>query len=444
MSDGEIPAAAVEIGPGIERGLHGRLGGRSGRPAPTWRRALFWLWLGQVISHFGDSLYHVGIFYLALDITGSKAVSGLLVALNFLPALGIGLFAGAFVDRHDRQRVLLVADLVRTVAVASIPLLAGLGWLTATTLGAAMLTLATGSAFFNPAMKAIVPELVPAEKLTRIATLFQLSEYAALFIGPALAGLVIIPELGSIHLFSFDAATFAISTLCVLALAPVARRKAHTPAPLRMTRMPVSVPAAAVVRETVEGMGAVLAIPTVRGLLIFVAIDNLLLTGLAQVATPLFVRETLGLGHDAFAEVQSFFFLGMLVASAGLWAFHPHIRKGIGILLAITLDGLTLVPLAFCRNLFEVKLALFVHALAVPFIIIPRTVLLQQLVPGPLHGRAFALVNVTVFGMTAISAGVTGWLAESIAPRTLFLALGIAGAVAGLCGLTLRGLRGAR
>jgi hypothetical protein len=87
---------------------------------------------------------------------------------------------------------------------------------------------------------------------------------------------------------------------------------------------------------------------------------------------------------------------------------------------------------------------MFVHALAVPLIIIPRTVLLQQLVPGPLHGRAFALINVTVFGMTAISAGTTGWLTELVPPGRLFLVLGTAGTVVGLLGLGVKGVRNAR
>lgn len=435
---GAPPAASVEVSPG----LHRRLVGRGGRP--TWRRALFLLWLGQVISHFGDSLFHVGIFFLALQVTGSKAQSGLLLALNFLPALGVGLFAGAFVDRHDRRRVLLLADLVRAAAVATIPLLAATQTLSPVALGAAMLALATGSAFFNPAIKALIPELVPANHLTATATIFQLSEYAALGLGPALAGLVIIPELGSIHLFSLDAATFVVSTLCVLALAPVARRRAHTPAPLRINRLPIPLPDAGVVRETIAGVKAVLATPAVRGLLIFIALDNLLLTGLQQVATPLLVKESLGLGNDAFARVQSFFFLGMLVASAGLWALARRVPKGMAILIGIALDGLSFIPLAFCRTLGQVELAVFVHALAVPLIIIPRTVLMQQLVPGPLHGRAFALINVTVFGMTAISAGLTGWLAELVRPQQLFMWLGVAGAAVGLAGFALRSLRTAR
>jgi hypothetical protein len=118
--------------------------------------------------------------------------------------------------------------------------------------------------------------------------------------------------------------------------------------------------------------------------------------------------------------------------------------KGMAILLGITLDGLTMVPLAFCETLTQVSFAMFVHALAVPLIIIPRTVLLQQLVPGPLHGRAFALINVTVFGMTAISAGATGWLTELVPPARLFLLLGLAGTVVGLLGLAVKGVRNAR
>ena len=98
------------------------------RPATgTWRRALVLLWVGQVISHFGDSLFLVGIFFLALEITGSKASSGLLLALNFLPALALGLFAGAFVDRHDRRRVMLAADLLRLAGGGGHPAAAHLG-----------------------------------------------------------------------------------------------------------------------------------------------------------------------------------------------------------------------------------------------------------------------------------------------------------------------------
>jgi DHA3 family macrolide efflux protein-like MFS transporter len=420
----------------------------------TWRRALVLLWVGQVISHFGDALFLVGIFFLALEITGSKATAGLLLSLNFVPALGLGLFAGAFADRHDRRRVMLAADLLRLVAVAAIPVLYTWGQLTAPLLGAALFLLATGSALFNPAMKAIVPELVPPQQLTTAAALFQLSEFAALVAGPALAGLVVIPALGSIHLFTIDAATFLVSGLCVLALAPIARRPAHALGddPTNPGRLLSAAPTTSVWQEVRGGVREVLAFPVLRPLVAVVALDNLLLAGLYQVATPVLVKDLLHLGGGAdtgaatraYASAQAFFFLGLLVASAGFWVLLRRAPKGRAILVGIMLDGLTFLPLAFCRTLGQVQAALFFHAIAVPLMIIPRTVLIQQLVPGALHGRAFALLNVTVFGMTAVSTAATGLLTEWLPPQTLYLVVGSLGALVGLAALGLPTLRSAR
>jgi MFS transporter, DHA3 family, macrolide efflux protein len=406
---------------------------------PTWRRALVLLWTGQVISHLGDALFAVGIFFLAFEITGSKSRSGFLIALNYLPALALGPFAGAFVDRHDRRRVMLAAELVRGVAVGVIPLLYVSGQLTPAALGGALFLLATGTAMFNPALKALVPELVPPAHLTTAAAVFQVSEFAALVVGPALAALVIIPVLGTVHLFTIDAATFGVSLLCVLALAPIARQAAHAAVqgPLPPTpsgRIRLRTPPGVFI-EVRSGLRTVFGSPVLRTLLLLVAADNVLLTGLAQIATPLLVKETLGLGNEAFAGVQTFFYLGLLVASGLFWVLGRRGPRGRTVLVGILLDGLTFIPLAFCRTVTDVQLAMFVHALAVPLIIIPRTVLVQELVPGALHGRAFALLNATVFGMTAISVGLTGLLAEWLSLPVLFVGLGGLGALTGLLGL---------
>jgi MFS family permease len=405
------------------------------RPASSWQRALALLWLGQVVSHLGDSLYLVGIFYLALEVTGSKPQSGFLLAVNFVPALALGLFAGAFVDRHDRQKMMIAADLLRAVAVGSIPLLYAAGQLTPAVLGIAIFLLATGATVFNPAMKALVPEIAPAAHLTTAAAVFQISEFAALVAGPALARWFIVPRLGSRHLFSIDAATFLFEAICVSALPAAARRAAHRRA------APAS---SGVIAEVVAGLRVVLATPVLRLVLVLVALDNLLMTGLTLVASPLLVKERLGLGTDAYAGSQAFLNLGMVAASTLFWILGRRSPKGITILTGVILDGLTFIPLAFCHTLAQVQVAMFFHALAVPLMIIPRTVLVQELVPGPLHGRAFALLNVTVFGMTAISVGLTGLLANRFALQTLFVVLGAAGALAGLVGFALGRLRAAR
>jgi DHA3 family macrolide efflux protein-like MFS transporter len=404
-----------------------------------WRRALGLLWLSQVISHLGDALFLVGVFFLALEVTGSKSASGLLVAMNFLPALALGLFAGAFVDRHDRRRIMIGADLLRAVAVGTIPVLQATGCLGAVPLAVAMFSLATGTALFNPAIKAMLPELVPLDRLEGAVSLFQISEYVALVVGPALAA-VALPYIGMIHLFSLDCVTFLFSTLCLLSLPREARRRMHRPT----GEIPVEPLLPALLAEVKVGLRAVLGSPALRVILILVALDNLIVMGLAQVGTPLLVKETLGLGAEAYARAQTAFFLGLAAASAGVWLLGRSLPKGPLILVGIVLDGLTFVPLAFCHTLRQVQATLFVHAMAIPLIIIPRTVLIQQTMPGPLHGRTFALLNVTVFGMTAISSVVVGVLAEQVAPRTLFMLLGLLGVVAGLAGFASPAVRASR
>ena len=70
--------------------------------------------------------------------------------------------------------------------------------------------------------------------------------------------------------------------------------------------------------------------------------------------------------------------------------------------------------------------------------------LMQKALPGRLHGRLFALVNVTVFGMTGISAGLSGLMIAHMPPGTLFLAVGLIGTLVGTLGFRVKALRTAR
>jgi MFS family permease len=404
-----------------------------------WRRAVALLWLGQVVSHLGDSLFLGSIVYLALEVTGSKSKSGLLMATNFLPALALGLFAGAFVDRHDRRRVMIGADVLRALAVGAIPVLYLNGHLGTAALGSAVFCLALGTTLFNPAIKALLPEMVPLDRLTTAVSMFQVSEYIALVAGPGLAVLVL-PRLGMAHMFTADAATFVFSAVCLAFLPREARRRMHA---VRVAE-PLAALAPALLREVGVGLRAVRANPVLRVLLVLAALDNLFIMGLAYVGTPVLVKETLRLGLDANMRAQGTLFLGLAMASAAFWLVGRRWPKGRVILIGIALDGLTFLPLALCRTLPQVQLALFIHAMSIPLIIIPRTVLIQQTVPGPLLGRTFALLNMTVFGMTAISSALVGVLAERVAPQVLFVAFGVLGALPGLAGFAFPALRAAR
>src|SRR5215210_5580902 len=116
------------------------------------------LWLGQLVSVFGDRLHQIALLTLVGTLTSNNLgnIALVFVALG-APSLLFGLFAGALVDRWDRRRVMLIADLVRVPLVACIPLLARVDVLW---VYAIAFLLTTVGLFFKPAKDATIPNIV--------------------------------------------------------------------------------------------------------------------------------------------------------------------------------------------------------------------------------------------------------------------------------------------
>jgi hypothetical protein len=122
---------------------------------------------------------------------------------------------------------------------------------------------------------------------------------------------------------------------------------------------------------------------------------------------------------------------GMLVGSVVLARFGAAWRPGRVVLLGMVMDGLTYVPFAFLEDFSTAMVLIVVHGFFIPFIVVGRTSLLQAHVPVAMRGKVFALVAVTVTGMTALSAVASGWIARATSPHVLF---GLAGGFGALCG----------
>ena len=95
-------------------------------------------------------------------------------------------------------------------------------------------------------------------------------------------------------------------------------------------------------------------------------------------------------------------------------------------------DGITFIPLYFIKSLSAAAILVTIHAVAIPLLVVPRTSLIQDIVPTNMTGRIFALMHLSVLGMASISAGLSGLILELINAPTLFLLIGIGG---GLCGV---------
>jgi MFS family permease len=386
------------------------------------------LWGAQFCSQFGDSIFQIAFIWLVLDLTGSKAATGVAATISYLPALLFGVGAGLAVDRWNRRRVLIGSDAARAL------LLLGCGGLYfAHRIGPASLTaiafgVATSAVFFYPARDSLLPELVPAERLAHANAWIQLSQQGAFFAGPLVGGLLI-RSLGVGSVFPAGAALFAGSLVLLLAMGGVGR--AHRP-----EGQPLGL-----VADLRSGLAAIGRDRTLVLLLALTGLDNLFIMGPAIVGTAVLVRETIHGDAATYALVEATYGVGMILGSATLARFAGGVRQGRLLLWGILFDGLTYVPLFFCRTLPFLLAVSLVHSFVIPIITVPRATLLQRVVPGALLGRVFALVNVLVVGMTAVSSGLAGLFLERVTAPALFGAIGLLAAATGALGFTSARLR---
>lgn len=180
------------------------------------RPHLLILWLAQLLSAVGDRLFEIAAVWLAVQLVGSEV--GFVLTAGALARLSIGLLGGVLADRYDRQKLMVTADVVRCLAVLSLPLAAAFGSITLVQL-AVVATITGGlTALFEPTLQASLPALTPdSRSLQALNGLLDVTARLARIVGPGLAGLLI-AFLPLTHLFTIDAVTFGLSALAVLTL----------------------------------------------------------------------------------------------------------------------------------------------------------------------------------------------------------------------------------
>jgi MFS family permease len=327
---------------------------------------------------------------------------------------------------------MILSDLLRAGILLPLPLLAGAVGLSYALVAAVAFLLACASTPFLPARDALLPQIAEGRSLVRFNAAFQTSGQLATLAGLWLGGVLMggDPSASStgrvVLVLALDGATF-LASAATLALLVVPRA---APAPQAPSRPGLW-------REAREGLRDAARDPLLVGLLALTALDNLAIMGPAIVGATLFVKDTLRLAAGHLAWFEGTMALGFLVGALAIARFGARARKGPLILWGMVLDGLTYIPFFWVRS-YPLALALIlVHGLFIPWIVVGRTALLQHHVPEARRGKVFALVHLTVAGMTALSALAAGWVAQAAGAPALFLLAGAFGTLCGVAGFVL-------
>jgi len=377
------------------------------RPALLFQRDFAALWWGQLISLLGDRLTYLALGGLLLEHTHRGADPRYPVLLALLgnvmgaPVLLFSPFTGAWVDRMNLKRVLIVSDLVRAIIVLAVPWAYALTGHTGTTFVLVFL-LFTCNVFFLPAKSALTPEIVPPAQLLAANSLLSVAGIAATSIGALMGGWVV-DHWGWKFAMQVDAVTYAVSvgTLMVVTY----RHSAHH------ARLP-ELSAAGYLREVGEGWRVVTRSARVR--LALLALGAVWIGGgFLHVAGNQHIQRA--------ASIPGMERVGVLLSALGLggglstWWVNTRGRDvprsrmlGIGFLLAAA----ALTAFAVSRRFAVFAIASFFVGLFIsPAFVLSETLLQEGAEPGQ-RARVFSardfLMRLCFLGAVTLAA----WLAQ--------------------------------
>ena len=278
------------------------------------RRDFALLWFAGLVSLTGDWMLIVALPITVYQLTGSALATGGVLIANKLSALLLGSVAGVFVDRWDRKRTMVVANLVRApvllllVAVDS----AERVWIVYVVAA----TVSAVGQFFRPAENALLPRLVGQEDLVPANALNALNDNLSRLAGPALGGLVAL-WFGLGGVVAVDAASFLVAAGMIAAIA-ASTRPDRTPPP---DAAAVTATGAVVWREWLAGLRLIRDNPVLRVVFGVFAVASLG-EGVMQTAFWIYIDQALGGGTREAGWLLSAQAAGGLVGAVviGAWA----------------------------------------------------------------------------------------------------------------------------
>jgi MFS family permease len=356
---------------------------RANVPARSRFGAEFWMFLlGQTVSNVGSSFTIFVLPLLVFKLTGSAFNLALVASAEYIPYLLFGLIIGAWVDRVDRRRLMILTDIAQALVISSIPLLGALGLLSVWWIYAVGFVSSTLWIFFNTAEFAAVPSLVPEEDLPAANGYLQASYATATVVGPLLAGLLV--AVAPIHLvLVVDALSFLVSALAV-GLVKVSFNDADSAERQRSERLQ---------RDVVEGLRYVLGHPILRNTCLMMALVSCVgFTVYAQLV--FYAKERLGASDTQVGLLYAAGSVGMIAFALVASPLRRRLSFSKVMLGTLMLQGVLTVLLASTRAYWVGVLLWAVMWGLVVLLDINSNSLWQMIVPNRLLGRVQSVVNV--------------------------------------------------
>lgn len=356
------------------------------------------LWVGQIISQFGDRLDQMALLALIHQFSpGSTTQIAKLMSFTIIPVFLIGPIAGVYVDRWDRRRTMIIADILRGLLVLSIPFYF-MRSNSMLPIYVVVFFVFCISRFYVPAKMSIIPDLVKSDDLLLANSLVNTTGMVAAMLGLGLGG-ILVGIVGAKGGFLIDGASFLVSGIMIFFLSTRVMRE------LKKERfIDVGKEIAEVIRKSalVEMKEALIFLRDQRQIRSCLGILFLLWATLGSiyVVSIVFVQQ-------AFSSVTKE--IGLLVVGLGLGLFAGtlvygrlgHKTSGFKTVFACILSSgvvLSIFVWAILKTqnlLLALGLAFFLGLVISPIMVVSNT-LVQQLTDNTMRGKVFSSLEIVV------------------------------------------------
>lgn len=385
--------------------------------SPLGQRDFALLWVGQSVSRLGDSAYGTVLAWTVLSISNSPAAIGYVLTASSIPQLVLLLAGGLIGDRFSRRAVILVSDSLSGLAVAAVAVLAATSHLTVPALVVLAAAFGAVSAFFLPAYGALIPEIVPEDRLQTANSLGGVSGSAIQIVGPSLGALIYAWGRAGAA-FGFDALTFFVA-----AVASFYIRIPPKPYEPRGSVWPDIKAGWGYVRRTTWvwlSISIATVFQTVAGAPLFVLL-------------PLILRRHLHLGVEYLGLTFTIAGVSAIIANLLLAQFPPQHRRGPILYAGWGFLGVAILLMGLAQSyaLIAIGGALLGVGFAAESI---WSSLLQQHIPAEYLSRVVSLDILGSFALQPLGLAGAGVLASVVDPSTILIVGGAAGVTLFLIG----------
>jgi len=388
-----------------------------------WKRQVSIFLVGQTITTFGSYLVQYAIMWHLTLTTKSGLVLALAAIFGFLPQAIVSIFAGVWADRVNRKMMIIVSDSAIALATLGLALLMLSGvddlWL----IYLVMAVRSVGAGVQMPAISALLPQIVPNEKLMQINGINSSIQSSLGLLAP-IAAAAVYANMSIVAIFFIDFVTAVIGlSLLALVSVPTLARALDADKPSYFT-------------DLKDGISYIFSHELVRWVMAIFGIVFLLIVAPSNLS-PLMLVRTFGSEVWMLTVLELSFGIGMVAGGALMAILATKLNRIWAIIGTSIIFGLLAIAMGFTTNLILFFSLFFFIGLAVPAFSTSAMTLLQETVEPERQGRVFGFVGIVMSVAMPLGMAALGPLADVVSVELLLIVTGAATVVIALIAITV-------